>query len=49
MEGLADSRRRQPVAIRPTRKGLQVRPLFLPLGALGQKAARFDKVVLLGE
>ena len=31
LEGLADRRRRQPPAKRPTRKGLQVRPLFLPL------------------
>jgi hypothetical protein len=30
-EGLADRRRRQPVANRPTREGLQVRPLSLPL------------------
>ena len=35
-EGLADRRRRQPVANRPTREGLQVRPLSLPLQLSGK-------------
>jgi hypothetical protein len=41
-EGLADRRRRQPPAKRPTRKGLQVRPLFLPLDSdFGFRASDF--------
>ena len=41
-EGLADSRRRQPPAKRPTREGLQVRPLSLPLGGRKSRAARLS-------